>query len=176
LTRAETQRSDHLLQQPEPSSRHGRDPALRVIVLYKLVRGGLSMLAALALAVLIARSSASSLQTFAHALREHWTTGVSGHLAEWLVKVLDVRHAWLAVTGLLLDGLVTSIEGFALQRGYRWGYWLVVLMAAVLVPFELWSWLHKPTLGRALLLLANLSVAAYLARRVLREGQRGTKT
>ena len=155
-----------------------RDPALRAIVLYKLIRGGLSVLAALLLAAVIARGGAASLQSLAHALREHWMTGVSGHLAAWLLRVLDVRHAWLATTGLFLDGLLTSVEGFALQRGYRWGYWLVVLVAAAFVPFELWSWLHKPTIGRALLLLANVAVAAYLARRVLREpqAQRGTNT
>ncbi|HET8939029.1 MAG TPA: DUF2127 domain-containing protein [Polyangiales bacterium] len=155
-----------------------RDPALRAIVLYKLIRGGLSVLAALLLATVIARGGAASLESLARALREHWTTGVSGHAAAWLLHVLDVRHAWLATTGLLLDGLVTSVEGFALQRGYRWGYWLVVLVAAAFVPFELWSWLHKPTIGRALLLLSNVAVAAYLARRVLREpqAQRSTNT
>lgn len=150
------------------------DPAVRAIVLYKLVRGSVSVIAALLLAAVIARGGAASLQTLAHALREHWTTGVSGHIAAWLLGVLDVRHAWLATTGLLLDGVVTLVEGFALQRGYRWGYWLVVLVAAALVPFELWSWIDKPTVGRALLLLANLAMAAYLARRVTREPQRGT--
>jgi uncharacterized membrane protein (DUF2068 family) len=150
-----------------------RDPALRAIVLYKLIRGGISLFAALLLAAVIARSGAASLQNIAHALHEHWTTGVSGHLAAWLLRVLDVHHAWLATTGLLLDGLLTLVEGLALQRGYRWGYWLVVLVAAAFVPFELWSWTHKPSVGRALVLLANLTVAAYLARRV---AQRGTNT
>jgi hypothetical protein len=155
---------------------------LQVIVLYKLVRGGFSVLASLLLAAVIARGGASSLQTFAHALREHWTTGVSGRLAEWLIQLLDVRHAWLAVTGLALDGVVTSVEGLALQRGYRWGYWLVVLFTAAFVPFELWSWLREPSLGRALLLLANSAVAVYLARHVMRQpaadtaAQRGTNT
>lgn len=148
-------------------------PALRVIVLYKLLRGGLSLLAALVIALLVARGGASSLQTLAHALREHWTTGVSGRSAAWLLDVLDVRHAWLAVAGLGLDGALTTLEGYALRRGQRWGYWLVVLVAAAFVPFELWSWLHTPTVGRALILLANAAVAAYLARHVL---QRGTNT
>lgn len=153
-------------------------PALRVIVLYKLLRGGLSLLAALVIALLVARGGASSLQALAHALRQHWTTGVSGRIAAWLLEVLDVRHAWLAVAGLALDGALTTLEGYALQRGQRWGYWLVVLVAAAFVPFELWSWLHTPTLGRALILLANVAVAVYLARRLLQRDllQRGTNT
>jgi uncharacterized membrane protein (DUF2068 family) len=149
---------------------------VRAIVVYKLARGALSLLAALVLGVLVARGGAASLASLARALHEHFTTGVSGHVAAWILGLLDVHHAWLAVTGLALDGSITAIEGFALQRGYRWGYWLVVIMAGALVPFELWSWVHKPSVGRALLLLANVGVAAYLARRVLREPQRGTNT
>jgi len=150
-----------------------RSPALRAIVLYKLARGGLSLLAALVIALLVARGGAGSLEALAHALREHWTTGVSGHAAAWLLQVLDVHHAWLAVAALALDGALTTLEGYALRRGQRWGYWLVVLVAAAFVPFELWSWLHTPTLGRALILLANVAVAVYLARHV---PQRGTNT
>jgi uncharacterized membrane protein (DUF2068 family) len=145
------------------------NPALRAFALFKLLRGGLSLLAALVIAVLVLRDGASSLQALSHALRTHWTTGVSGRIAQWLVDLLDVHHAWLAVTGLTLDGAVTVLEGYALQRGERWGYWLVVLVAATFVPFELWSWVHQPTVGRALLLLGNVAIAIYLARHVLRE-------
>ena len=157
------------LEASEPTPLGSRDPALRVIVAYKLARGGLSIAAAVVLAVLVARGHVPSLHEWAHALREHWTTGVAGELAEKLMHMLDVRHAWLAVIGLALDGGVTLLEGLALQRGYRWGYWLVVAVAAAFVPFELIAWVHKPTIGRALLLIANLAVAAYLARRVMRE-------
>jgi uncharacterized membrane protein (DUF2068 family) len=157
------------LEASEPVPLASRDPALRVIVTYKLVRGGLSLAAAVVLAVLVARGGVPALQTWAHALREHWTTGAAGELAEKLMHILDVRHAWLAVIGLVLDGGITLLEGWSLQRGYRWGYWLVVAVAAAFVPFELLHWVHKPTIGRALLFLANIAVAAYLARRVMRE-------
>jgi uncharacterized membrane protein (DUF2068 family) len=157
------------------------NPALRAFALFKLLRGGLSLVAAVVIASFVVRGGASSLQAVSHALREHWTTGVSGRIAEWLVALLDVRHAWLAIAGLTLDGGVTVLEGYALWRGERWGYWLVVLVAAAFVPFELWSLVHEPTIGRALLLLGNVVIAVYLARHVLREtrvnsGQRGTNT
>jgi len=129
----------------------------------------LSIVLGLALAVLVVRGGIDSLPKLATALREHWTTGVSGHIAKLVLHALDGRRAWLAVIGLELDGVVTMIEGVALQRGYRWGAWLVVGMASLLVPFELVHLLHKPTLGRILLLVANVLVAVYLALRVLRE-------
>lgn len=159
------------MQQPE-AFEPSRDPALRVIVTYKLVRGGLSLVAAIMLAVLVARGGVPSLQSWARALRDHFTTGAAGELGEKLMHILDVRHAWLAVIGLALDGGVTLLEGWSLQRGYRWGYWLVVAVAAAFVPFELIHWIHKPTVGRALIFLANVAVAAYLARRVIRESAR----
>jgi uncharacterized membrane protein (DUF2068 family) len=148
------------------------DRAVRAIVVYKLVRGASAALAGVVLGVFVASGGGQSLRDFAHMLREHWTTGVAGHLAALLVRALDGRRAWFAVVGLMLDGGVTLLEGFALKRGHRWGYWLVVGVAAVFVPFELVAWVHKPTLGRALILIGNVFIAAYLARRVLREHAR----
>jgi uncharacterized membrane protein (DUF2068 family) len=145
------------------------DSAVRAIVLYKMVRGGLSVLASAVLAGFVASGGGHKLRDLARMLHEHWTTGVAGHLAELLLHAVDGRHAWVAVLGLFVDGGVTLLEGFALQRGHRWGYWLVVGVAAVFVPFELVAWVHEPTLGRALILLGNVLIAAYLAWRVLRE-------
>ena len=146
-----------------------RPPALRAIILYKLVRGGLALFASLALAVLVLHGGIDALPRLSRLLREHWTTGVAGQIAKLVLHALDGPRAWLAVIGLALDGVVTMIEGMSLQRGYRWGPWLVVGVASVFVPFELLHLIHKPTIGRALLLVANVAVALYLALRVLRE-------
>jgi uncharacterized membrane protein (DUF2068 family) len=146
-----------------------RPAALRAIILYKLVRGGLSLVGSLALAGLVLHGGIDALPRLSSLLREHWTTGVAGQMAKLVLHALDGRRAWLAVIGLALDGVVTMIEGLALQRGYRWGPWLVVGMASVLVPFELVHLLHRPTIGRVLLLVANIAVALYLAQRALRE-------
>jgi uncharacterized membrane protein (DUF2068 family) len=145
------------------------DAAVRAIVIYKFIRGGVSVVAGVVLSVFVASGGGQKLRDLAHMLREHWTSGVAGHVSALLVHALDGRRAWLAVVGLALEGGVTLLEGFALQRGHRWGYWLVVGVAAVFVPFELVAWVHKPTVGRLLILIANVLVAAYLAWRVLRE-------
>lgn len=146
-----------------------RPAALRAIILYKLVRGGLALIASVALAVLVLHGGIDALPHLSRLLREHWTTGVAGQIAKLVLHALDGKRAWLAVIGLALDGIVTMIEGLSLQRGYRWGPWLVVGVAAVFVPFELVHLIHKPTIGRVLLLVANIAVAMYLALRVLRE-------
>jgi uncharacterized membrane protein (DUF2068 family) len=153
----------------EPLEPGRRPAALRAIILYKLVRGGLSLLASLALAGLVLHGGIDALPRLSVLLREHWTTGVAGQIAKLVLHALDGRRAWLAVIGLALDGIVTEIEGLSLHRGYRWGAWLVVGVAGVFVPFELVHLVRRPTIGRALLLLANVAVAVYLALRVLRE-------
>lgn len=100
------------------------DRTLRVIVSYKLVRGGLSLVGGLVLA------------------------------------------------SLVLRGGRTAVERARAHVETRWGYGLVVGVAALFVPFELAAWWREPTAGRALLLIANVLVALYLARRVLREHRR----
>jgi uncharacterized membrane protein (DUF2068 family) len=146
-----------------------RVAAVRAIVLYKLIRAGLALLASATLAVLALSGRAQSLRDVATQLREHATSGVSSELAALLVNAVAPRHFWIAVVGLALDGSVTLLEGWALRRGYNWGAWLVVVMTAALLPFELVAFVHRPHVGRALLLLGNLLVAVYLAWRVVRE-------
>jgi uncharacterized membrane protein (DUF2068 family) len=144
-------------------------PAVRAIIVYKLARASLALLASAVLLVLALTGRAQSLRDIADELREHATSGVSSHLAAFLVTAVAPRHLWIAIVGLALDGAVTLLEGWALRRGYAWGAWLVVVMTAALLPFELAAFIHKPHVGRALLLLGNLLVAGYLAHRVRQE-------
>ena len=66
--------------------------------------------------------------------------------------------------GLALDGVISAVEAWALWRGHRWGPWLVAVASALPVPLEIWELVRRPSPWRALLLLANLAVVAYLAR------------
>jgi uncharacterized membrane protein (DUF2068 family) len=144
-------------------------PAYRVIVAYKFVRGSLALAASFSLAVLTATGHAGSLQEIANRLRENATSAVGSALAHAFVTAVAPRHLWIAVAALAFDGSLTVLEGWALQRGHRWGSWLVVIVAAAFLPFEVWGLIHHPRVGRALLLLGNLLVALYLLRGSLRE-------
>jgi uncharacterized membrane protein (DUF2068 family) len=152
--------------------RVARAPALRLIIAYKFIRAGLALGTCAALAVLTWTGHAGSLRRLAEQLREHATTHIGNLVAHALVSAVGPRHIWLAVVALGLDGALTLIEAWALQEGYRWAPWLVVIVLAAFLPFELVGLLHHPRLGRALLLLGNLLVAVYLLRHSAREARR----
>jgi len=145
-----------------------QDPALRLIIAYKLIRAAASLLASGVLAALTASGRAHAIEAFAEQLRHHATSAWSIHLADALVGALAPRHLWLAVGALALDGAFTLLEGYALYRSWRWGPWLVVVATACALPFEAIAVAHHATAGRTLLLALNLAVALYLARGALR--------
>ena len=145
------------------------DPGVRWVARYKLVRAAGALSASIALAMVVLTGDARALSDWIEGLSAHWASGVSSRVAAVVVHALDAHHVWIVTGALALDGALTSLEAFALYRGYVWGPWLVVAATSLLIPFELHALLQKPTLGRALLLAANLFVAVYLARRALRE-------
>ena len=55
------------------------------------------------------------------------------------------------------------------MHGHWWGPWLVVVATASLLPFEVVSFVRHPHVGRALILVVNLAIVAYLTRTALRE-------
>ena len=152
------------------------DRGVAVVALYKLVRGASALLASVVLAVIVLTGHASGLRDLVEHLSAHWTSGASSQLARYVLRALDAHHVWIVTGALALDGAFTSLEAFALYRGYTWGPWLVVIATSLLLPVEVVAWLHKPTFGRALIGLLNALVAAYLVRRVIREQRHTPRT
>jgi uncharacterized membrane protein (DUF2068 family) len=60
---------------------------------------------------------------------------------------------------------VFATEGLGLLSGRRWAEWLTVAVTGSFVPFELYELIHRPGIGRAMTLVINLAVVAYLVRR-----------
>ena len=57
---------------------------------------------------------------------------------------------------------VFAVEGIGLWMQRRWAEWLTVIITASLIPLELWELIHRPSLGAALVLLANCLIVGYL--------------
>ncbi|MET0389791.1 MAG: DUF2127 domain-containing protein [Polyangiales bacterium] len=142
------------------------DRGVRMIAGYKLVRGGVSLVAGLVLALCARLGWTAGIHDTIDRVRAHWTSGVAIEVADLVMSALDAKYIWISVGGLLLDGCLTTLEGFALVRGYSWGPWLVVIATALFLPFEAVAWFHQPTFGRALIFVLNAAVAGYLALRV----------
>jgi uncharacterized membrane protein (DUF2068 family) len=154
-----------LVRKPAQSSR-----ALNVIVAYKLVRSGLTLLLAIGLGTFLALGRAESIVEVAVQLRKHFSSSVASTFSDVVLRNLVPIRLWLVVAGLTVDSVLTGIEGFALRTGKPWGTWLVLFASVALVPFEVSGLLRAPHIGRAILLAINVLVGIYLLRRAMRDG------
>lgn len=144
-------------------------PALRAIILYKSVKGVVQLIAGVALFIALALGFAHHLVDVEAALRRHFASGWSARLATILVHYLDAKYLRVGAVALVGDGVLSGVEGWALHKRHWWGPWLVVGASGSLIPFELYEIVESPHVGRIVLLVLNVVVVAYLARRALLE-------
>jgi uncharacterized membrane protein (DUF2068 family) len=82
-------------------------------------------------------------------------------LLEKLTNV-DAHKLHALSLGTFVYSALFLTEGVGLFLRKRWAELLTVISTAGLIPLELYELLHKPTFTRAILLLVNLAVVAYL--------------
>ena len=138
---------------------------LRLIIGYKVVKAAAELLVGLAFFALGSMGLAGMLASLAQDIRRHATEAWSFALAERLIDASTAHHVFVVALAVTADGLATSIEAWALQRGYVWSGWLVIATTASLLPFEATALFHHPNAGHSVLLLANLLIVGYLWRR-----------
>jgi uncharacterized membrane protein (DUF2068 family) len=139
-----------------------------LIIAYKLVKGGLWLVFGVTILVFMRLGIGDDLLGLAAHLRHH-SNAWSLRLADLLVHAATRRGLWTLVVALFADGTLTLVEGWALLRGHWWGPWLVVVATGSLLPFEAFALARHPHVSRVVLLLVNLAIVAYLARKALRE-------
>ncbi len=60
----------------------------------------------------------------------------------------------------------------ALWMQKRWAEWLTTIITASLIPLEVWEVIFRPTVGKAVVLVANTAIVIYLAWHVRSKGKR----
>lgn len=145
---------------------------LTMIIVYKFARAGLSMLGAIALAVLAAAGVTDEVATFVQNIHDHAASQLSLSLSELALSGLVPRHLFVFVAALALDSVVLFVEGLALMRGWWWGPWLVSAAAGVLLPFEIAAIVERVSSTRILLLVLNVLIVIYLLGRTWKRRQR----
>lgn len=145
------------------------EPALRLIILYKLVKASLGIAFSIALCGFLLAGAADRVLGLAAEVRHHVTAAWSIELADALVSAANKRHLEVLAAALALDGAATLFEWYALRTGRPWGAWLVVLTTASLLPFEILAIVRHRRAGRVVLLLVNVAIVAYLVRRTLKK-------
>jgi len=136
---------------------------LRLITIYKFTKAVLQVAAAVLLFYGAAHGLNARLAEFAERLREHAVHAWSNVFAAALLRFTHSKHS-LSFTSyaLLADAGLSSVEGWALSRGYTWGEWLVVVTTASLIPFEIGALVRHLRVGRVVLLVLNVVIVAYL--------------
>jgi len=144
-----------------------RERGLVLIIAYKLIKGVLWFVIASALLVMMRMGLSARLEGAAEHLRHH-SQAWAIELAELLTRASTPRGLVTIVIALFADGTLTLVEGWALIYGHWWGPWLVVVATGSLLPFEVVSLARHPHVGRALILVVNVAIVAYLIRTALR--------
>ena len=142
-----------------PKPRFG---VLRTIALYKLVKVLLLLAVAYGELRLRDASLAAKLLSWAQAQPYGLEHRIVTQLLEWFSGLSVSRiHALRMVT--LAYATVFAVEGIGLWMQKRWAEWLTTIITASLIPLEAWEIFLRPTIGKILILLANVAVVAYLA-------------
>lgn len=139
------------------------DFGLRVIIIWKLIKGVL--LIALGIMALVLRHH--DLHALGVDLVE-WLGIDPGRprVEKWLDKLLSLtpgKIAGLGIGAFALAG-VMLVESWGLHKRRVWAEWLTVIVTASLIPLEIHHLVVRPSLGKVITLVANVAIVVYLLR------------
>jgi uncharacterized membrane protein (DUF2068 family) len=134
---------------------------LRLIATYKIVKVLLLLAVAYGELRLRDASLAAKLLSWAQARPYGLEHRIMTQLLEWF-SGLSVSRAHVVRLVTLGYAALFAVEGVGLWMQKRWAEWLTVIITASLIPLEAWEIFYRPTIGKVLILLANVAVVAYL--------------
>ncbi len=148
-----------------------RERGLALIIAYKLVKGVLWLVLAAVMVVMMRMGLGDRLTGMAERLQHH-AHAWSIYLGRFIARAASLRGQWFVLLALVADGVSSLVEGWALYHGHWWGPWLVVVLTASLMPFEVVVLARHPTMVRSALLALNAGIVWYLTRSALAEHRR----
>jgi uncharacterized membrane protein (DUF2068 family) len=82
-----------------------------------------------------------------------------------LAKLHRLRASTVVITGIaaLGYGLLELVEGVGLWLDQLWAEYLTVIATSVLIPFEIYELVRKPSMLKATGIAVNAAIVAYLA-------------
>ena len=143
---------------------------LKLIALFKLAKGALLLCFGVSVMFLDSRPA--------------WTDAISdwiddealvvhGKTAHYLLSQLQhvLAGGALHAAGLLalFYSAILCTEGIGVYLQQRWAEFLMIIATAALIPLEVRHFFHQPTVGAAVLLLANCFIVWFLYRVLKRE-------
>jgi len=141
---------------------------LRLIGIFKLLKGVFLIAAAVSAFKLIHKNLADVIVEWQHRL--HIAPG-NAIVERLLEKALTVNQRQLMLVGIVLLAYAAmfTVEGIGLLLLKHWAEWMTVITTSGLIPFEIYEMVHKPSTLKALAMMINVAVAIYLVIHVRRE-------
>jgi uncharacterized membrane protein (DUF2068 family) len=144
-----------------PPASAPRFTILRTIALYKLLKVLLLLALAYGEVRLHDASLIARLLVWASARPSGLERDVVTHLLQLFSGLSASKvHTLRIIT--LAYAAVFAIEGIGLWMQKRWAEWLTTIITASLIPLEVWELFHRPHVGKAVVLVANVAIVAYL--------------
>jgi uncharacterized membrane protein (DUF2068 family) len=143
------------------------DAFIKVIIVERIVKA--TVLIALAIGLLVAGEK-GFLTTWAQYAKDELNLE-AGHslIIQLLLRLLflvgSFNHVTVLAIGAIVYALLEGTEGVGLAMRRRWAEYLTVIATGILIPYEAYEVVHRPSLLKVGALLLNLAVVGYLAYR-----------
>jgi len=135
---------------------------IRVIAAERFLRGLLLIAAG---AYLLTHTGSDFGRTADHLARSLELDTRRPFLRHLIEKLHRLRAGTVVITGIAAAGygLLELVEGAGLWLDQLWAEYLTVIATSLLVPFECYELIHKPSLLKAGGIVVNIAIVAYLA-------------
>ncbi|HEY4175246.1 MAG TPA: DUF2127 domain-containing protein [Kofleriaceae bacterium] len=139
------------------------DFGLRVIIVWKVIKG--CLLAAFSIAALVLRHGDvhSSATSFVEWLGLDPASPRIDRLLD-RIETLTPNRITIIGVGAAVVSAIMFIEAWGLHRRRVWAEWLTVIVTSSFIPLEVYHLVEKPSLGKVATLIANIAIVIYLLR------------
>lgn len=150
-----------------PTSGRLRDPArsrriIRLIAAERFLRGILLIGAG---AYLLTHVGSDLSRIADHLMRRLELDPHRPFLRHIIEKLHRLRASTVVITGIAAVGygLLELVEGVGLWLDMLWAEYLTVIATSLLIPFEIYELVRKPSIVKAIGIAVNVAIVAYLA-------------
>jgi len=149
-------------------SRHPRDPVIRLIALFKLVKA--LLLIAIGIGALSLRHNHDgAIGTWLHAVLFD-PHGKLFHEAVEKISGLDTRQLAGIAIGSLVYAAVFVVEGVGLMLRRAWAEVMTAIITTSFLPLEIYELVEHRSWPKIGVIVVNALIVVYLVRRLRREG------
>jgi uncharacterized membrane protein (DUF2068 family) len=138
-----------------------RASGLRLVAVFEASKGLLVLLVGLELLSLVHRSA----QDIGEEIVERFHLNFARHHPRILLYAtthLNDSNVRLLALAALAYSTVRFIEAYGLWRLRAWAEWFAIVSGGVYLPFELYELVRHPTAVKAVILVSNAVIVAYL--------------